>query len=116
MSGQPWDDSRFVNVNVVGFRVEASDGAHVGEVDERTADAPSRYVVIRTGLPLTHKHHSVPVSAIQEVDFDGELIRLRVSEEHVRNAPEWDHERPHHMLPADLHFGDSPGTIPPPVR
>lgn len=72
--------------DVVGYGVDATDG-HVGKVDKRSGGPPNGFFVVSIGHVLT-KRVTLPLSAIAEVDHDTETVRLTITEDEAKSAPE----------------------------
>jgi hypothetical protein len=75
--------------NVVGYRVEATDGA-IGTVDEATAETDRGHVVVDTGPWIFGTKRLIPAGMVHEVDRDAEVVRVALSKDQVRAAPDFD--------------------------
>jgi len=78
--------------DVTGFDVEATDG-HIGKVDEATYEAGGSYLVVDTGFWIFDKKRMVPASVVDRVDPAESKVRLRISKDEVKNAPDYDADR-----------------------
>jgi len=78
--------------DVTGFDVEATDG-HIGKVDEATYEAGGSYLVVDTGFWIFGKKRMVPASVVDRVDPAESKVRLRISKDEVKNAPDYDADR-----------------------
>jgi hypothetical protein len=73
-----------------GYKVEAVDG-HVGKVGKGTPSPASGYFVVSTGH-IIGKTVVLPLSAIAQVDEDDHTVRLAISEDEAKRAPEYAEE------------------------
>ncbi|MFJ9342019.1 PRC-barrel domain-containing protein [Streptomyces sp. NPDC101733] len=74
---------------IVGFKVEASDG-HIGKVDEATEEVGSSYLVVDTGPWIFGKEVLLPAGTVVRVDMEEEKILVNRTKEQIKNAPEYD--------------------------
>jgi len=98
---------------LAGRPVVDRDGERAGEiaevlVEERTREA--RWIVVGNGgvLGIGRRLAAVPAAC---VDLDADPVRLRITAEALREAPEWSADQPfsrHEELAAFRHFGLSP--------
>jgi hypothetical protein len=72
-----------------GFNVEASDGS-IGKIDEATYDVGGSYVIVDTGPWIFGKKVMLPAGVIDRVDYDDETVFVRLTQEQIKNAPEFD--------------------------
>ena len=75
--------------DVVGYKVEASDGS-IGKVDEATSDAGSSYVVVDTGPWIFGKKVMLPAGVIDRVDRHDEKVYVNRTKDQIKDAPEFD--------------------------
>lgn len=76
------------DAGIVGYEVEATDG-RIGKIDESSADAGSAYVVVDTGWWIFGKKRLIPAGVIDRVDDDDERVFLRMTKDHVKDAPDF---------------------------
>jgi hypothetical protein len=76
---------------VRGFRVEAIDG-EAGRVEQvlywNHTDAPD-FIIVGSGRWFFGRKAVLPVRDIEDIDIDSKLVRMNLSREEIRNAPEF---------------------------
>jgi hypothetical protein len=80
------------NIDLTGFKVEATDGG-IGKVDDSTYEAGGSFVVVDTGPWIFGKKVLLPAGLIKDIDPDTETIFVDRSKDEIKNAPEFDEER-----------------------
>jgi hypothetical protein len=80
------------NLDLTGFKVEARDG-DIGKVDEATYDAGGSFIVVDTGPWIFGKKVMLPAGVIRDIDPDAQTILVSLSQEEIKNAPEFDEKR-----------------------
>ena len=75
--------------NVIGYRVEASDGS-IGKVDDATYEVGSSYLVVDTGPWIFGKKVMLPAGVIQSVDHENEKIFVDRTKDEIKDAPEFE--------------------------
>jgi hypothetical protein len=75
--------------DVVGYDVEAEDGS-IGSVDKATYDASDAYVVVDTGFWIFGKKRLIPAGVIVGVDHSARKVRIAMTKEQVKSAPDYD--------------------------
>ncbi|MFD2768124.1 PRC-barrel domain-containing protein [Micromonospora eburnea] len=88
----PWsyrDDAGVSGVDLVGYKVEASDGA-VGKVDRASHEVNSSYLVVDTGPWIFGKKVMLPAGTVNHVDHDERKVYVDRSKEQIKAAPEYD--------------------------
>jgi hypothetical protein len=78
--------------DLTGFSVEATDGG-IGKIDEATYDAGTSSVVVDTGFWIFGKRRMIPAGAIRSVDPGERSVKLYLSKEQVKGAPDFDDAR-----------------------
>lgn len=78
-----------VPADLVGYRVEASDG-HIGEVDEASFDTDSSCLIVDTGFRIFGKQRMVPAGLVERIDEPNRTLHLSCTKEVVRAAPDFD--------------------------
>ncbi|MGW7317209.1 PRC-barrel domain-containing protein [Streptomyces sp. NPDC054865] len=78
--------------NLVGFKVEASDG-HIGKVDEATEDVDSSYIVVDTGPWIFGKEVLLPAGTVVRVDMKEEKVLVNLTKEQIKDSPEYDKDK-----------------------
>ena len=76
-------------VDLIGFRVEATDG-HLGKVAEATHEVGSAYIVVDTGPWILGSLVLLPAGTITQVDEQEQVVRLDRSKDDIRTAPPYD--------------------------
>ena len=71
-----------------GFAVEATDGS-IGHIDGASNETGAGYIVVDTGPWIFGSKVLIPAGAITEVDLVDEKVYLELSQEQIRNAPEY---------------------------
>ncbi|MEV4417964.1 PRC-barrel domain-containing protein [Catellatospora sp. NPDC049609] len=104
MNQTPWDPWNYQDMvdykptaeggekDIVGFRVEATDGS-IGKIDEQTGEAGSRYVVVDTGPWIFGSKVLLPAGVIRDIDLADERVFVDCTKDQVKDAPEYDPER-----------------------
>jgi len=95
----PWrfrDDAGVTGADLVGYKVEATDGG-IGKVDSASHDVNSSHLVVDTGVWIFGKKVMLPAGVVNHVDHEERKVYVDRSKEQIRNAPEYD---------ADAHTDD----------
>jgi hypothetical protein len=72
-----------------GYDVHAIDGS-IGSVDGATAGVDPRCVVVHTGAWIFGKRVLLPVGVIEDVDDQQRSVRVALTKEQIKQAPELD--------------------------
>lgn len=126
-SFDPWsyrDDAGVNGVDLVGYKVEATDGG-IGKVDRASHDVGSSYLVVDTGPWIFGKRVMLPAGVINHVDHEDQKVYVDRSKDQIKAAPEFDEERhgdPAYRDKLGGYYGDTYGatyatpgsTLPPP--
>lgn len=78
-------------LDVVGFDVEARDGA-IGKVDEATWDVHAGRIVVDTGPWIFGRRVLLPAGVIERIDPVEKKVLVACTKEQVKEAPEYDDE------------------------
>ncbi|MEZ0093555.1 PRC-barrel domain-containing protein [Streptacidiphilus sp. EB129] len=73
-------------VDLVGFKVEATDG-HLGHVTEATHEVDSSYLVIDTGPWILGSRVLLPAGIVTRVDEQARVVHVDRSKDEIRIAP-----------------------------
>lgn len=73
--------------NLVGFRVEATDGS-IGKVDDATDEVGASYVVVDTGPWIFGRRVMLPAGTIERVDWDDQAIYVDRTKDEITDSPE----------------------------
>jgi hypothetical protein len=76
-------------LDIQGFKVEATDG-EIGKIDEATYEVGSSYVIVDTGPWIFGKKVMLPAGSIEMIDLDDRQVRVRLTKDQIKNAPEFD--------------------------
>ena len=76
-------------LDIVGFDVEATDGA-IGTVDEASYDVGAGRVVVDTGFWIFGKKRVIPAGLVTRVDPERRTVFVRASQQQVKEAPDYD--------------------------
>jgi len=87
-----WTFSTAPNVDLSGFKVEATDG-DIGKVDEATNEVGGSFIVVDTGPWIFGKKVMLPAGVIRDIDPDTETIFVARTKDEIKNAPEFDEQR-----------------------
>jgi hypothetical protein len=80
------------NVDLTGFKVEATDGA-IGKVDDATREVGGSFLIVDTGAWIFGKKVMIPAGLVREIDPDTETIFVNRTKDEIKNAPEFDEKR-----------------------
>jgi len=89
--------------NLLGYDVEATDGG-IGKIDEATDDVGSSYVVVDTGPWIFGKKRIIPAGVVREVDDQNEKVRVGLSKDQIKAAPDFDAQRRNDRDPFDTYY------------
>ncbi|HEY6593508.1 MAG TPA: PRC-barrel domain-containing protein [Asanoa sp.] len=117
----PWrfrDEAGITGHDLVGYKVEATDGS-IGKIDGASHDVNSSYLVVDTGPWIFGKKTMLPAGVVTRVDHEDRKVFVDRSKEQIKIAPEYDAET--HTDPAFRdklggYYGDTYGTAGPPPR
>jgi len=79
-------------LDLTGFTVEATDG-EIGKIDEATYAPGNSYVVVDTGFWIFGKKRMIPAQVVTRVEVDRRTVRVNLSKDEIKSAPDYDHER-----------------------
>lgn len=89
-----------VGTDLIGYKVEATDGA-IGKVDNHADDVGSSYLVVDLGVWIFGRHVMLPAGTVKRVDRDERKIYVALTQEQIRESPAFD--RAKHVGDADYH-------------
>lgn len=81
----------FADTDVVGYAVEATDGS-IGKIDEASYEVGAGYLIVNTSSFKSlgfGKQVLIPAAAIQRVDHVDGTVFLMLTQEQIKNAPEY---------------------------
>ena len=76
-------------VDLVGFKVEATDG-HIGSIDQASYDVGSAHLVVDTGPWIFGRKVLLPAGTVQTVDHDEKKVYVDRTKEQIKSSPEYD--------------------------
>ncbi|MFI2352774.1 PRC-barrel domain containing protein [Streptomyces sp. NPDC019443] len=76
-------------IDLVGYRVEASDG-HIGKIDKHSEGVGSSYLVVDTGVWIFGKRVLLPAGIIERIDTAAETVYVSRTKDQIKDAPEFD--------------------------
>lgn len=80
------------DADLTGYHVEAPDG-RAGTVDENSTEIGSGYLVVDTGPWIFGKKVLLPAGAVLGISNADRTVRVALSREQVKAAPEFDEDR-----------------------
>ncbi|MEO3924654.1 PRC-barrel domain-containing protein [Micromonosporaceae bacterium B7E4] len=118
----PWryrDDAGVTGADLVGYKVEATDGG-IGKIDSASHDVNVSYLVVDTGPWIFGKKVMLPAGVVNHVDHDDRKVYVDRSKDQIKAAPEFDgieYEDPAYRDKLGGYYGGTYGpsgwTIPP---
>lgn len=118
----PWsyrEDAGVTGANLVGYKVEATDGG-IGKVDMASNDVNASYLVVDTGPWIFGKKVMLPAGVVNSVDHEEQKVFVDRSKSEIKAAPEFDeatHADPVYRDKLGGYYGSSysaPGSTVPP--
>jgi hypothetical protein len=88
----PWsyrDDAGVAGANLVGYKVEATDGS-IGKIDGDSAEVNASYLVVDTGPWIFGKKVMLPAGTVNHVDHEEQKVHVDRSKDQIKAAPEYD--------------------------
>lgn len=79
-------------LDLVGYRVEASDG-HIGKIDKHSDGVDAAHIVVDTGVWIFGKRVLLPAGVIERIDAAGETVHVGRTKEQIKAAPDFDEGR-----------------------
>ncbi len=74
---------------LMGYDVEATDGS-IGNVDDATDLISGSYLVVDVGFWIFGQQRLIPAGAVTGVDHDSKTVRLSMTKDQIKNAPDYD--------------------------
>ncbi|MFD9520734.1 PRC-barrel domain-containing protein [Streptomyces sp. NPDC059979] len=87
--GYPPDAGYQQGIDIVGYKVEATDGS-IGKISKHSEDVGSSYLVVDTGVWIFGKHVLLPAGTIRLIDAAAETVYVDRTKEQIKDAPEFD--------------------------
>ncbi|MFD7100436.1 PRC-barrel domain-containing protein [Streptomyces xanthophaeus] len=82
------DAGHAAGTDLVGFKVEASDGS-IGKVDKHSEDVERSYVVVDTGPWIFGRKVMIPAGLITRVELQDETVHLSCTRSQVKASPDF---------------------------
>jgi len=76
-------------INLVGYKVEATDG-DIGKVDEASTEVGAGYIVVDTGPWIFGKKVMLPAGVVSRIDATDEKVHVDRTKAEIKDAPEFD--------------------------
>ncbi|MFU8871105.1 PRC-barrel domain-containing protein [Micromonospora sp. SL4-19] len=114
----PWryrDDAGVTGIDLVGYKVEATDGG-IGKVDRASHEVNSSYLVVDTGPWIFGKKVMLPAGTVNHVDHDERKVYVDRSKDQIKAAPEYDESTdtdPAYRDKLGGYYDDTYSSIPP---
>ncbi|GIF09317.1 PRC-barrel domain-containing protein [Actinoplanes siamensis] len=83
------DETGRIGVDLVGYKVEATDG-HIGSVDQASYDVGSSYLVVDTGPWIFGRKVLLPAGTVQNVDHNDRKVYVDRTKDQIKASPEYD--------------------------
>nr|WP_320065353.1 PRC-barrel domain-containing protein [Micromonospora sp. RTGN7] len=114
----PWsyrDHASVADADLVGYKVEATDGS-IGKIDSASHEVGGSYLVVDTGPWIFGKKVMLPAGTVNHVDHDERKVHVDRDKDQIKAAPEYDEEG--HSDPAFRdriggYYDESYGNLPP---
>ncbi|WP_326615762.1 PRC-barrel domain containing protein [Streptomyces decoyicus] len=75
--------------NLIGYKVEATDGS-IGKVDSHSDEVGASHLVVDTGVWIFGKHVLLPAGTVSRIDDAEEKIYVERTKAEIKDAPEFD--------------------------
>ncbi|GAB3800964.1 hypothetical protein GCM10027605_17490 [Micromonospora zhanjiangensis] len=111
---QAWnfrDEATATGAELVGYKVEATDGS-IGKIDSDSREVGSSYLVVDTGPWIFGRKVMLPAGVIDRVDHDEERVYVDRTKDQIKAAPEFDetsHSDPAYRDRLGGYYGDTYG-------
>ncbi|MGC5021124.1 PRC-barrel domain-containing protein [Micromonospora sp. DT47] len=114
----PWsyrDQAGVTDADLVGYKVEATDGS-IGKIDSASHEVGGSYLVVDTGPWIFGKKVMLPAGTVNQVDHDDKRVFVDRSKDQIKAAPEYDetsHSDPAYRDKLGGYYDESYGNVPP---
>ncbi|GAB3172239.1 hypothetical protein FHX75_15185 [Micromonospora palomenae] len=114
----PWsyrDEAGVAEADLVGYKVEATDGG-IGKIDSASHEVGGSYLVVDTGPWIFGKKVMLPAGMVNQVDHDDRKVYVDRSKDQIKAAPEYDetsHSDPAYRDKLGGYYDESYGNLPP---
>lgn len=76
-------------IDIVGYKVEASDGS-IGKIDEASSEVGASYLVVDTGPWIFGRKVMLPAGIIDRIDRTEQKVFVSCSKQQIKNSPDFD--------------------------
>jgi hypothetical protein len=80
------------DIDLVGFKVEATDG-DIGKIDEATYEVGASYMVVDIGPWIFGRKVVLPAGTVDRIDTADERVFVNLTKQQIKDSPELDLER-----------------------
>ena len=80
---------RQANLDLTGYRVEATDG-HIGSIDEASYDVGNAWLVVDTGPWIFGRKVLLPAGTVQNVEHTERKVYVDRTKQQIKDSPEYD--------------------------
>jgi hypothetical protein len=87
--GETVEEGARSGVDLVGYKVEATDG-HIGSIDQASYDVGSAHLVVDTGPWIFGRKVILPAGTVQTVDHAEKKVYVDRTKEQIKSSPEYD--------------------------
>ncbi|MGI5213586.1 PRC-barrel domain-containing protein [Plantactinospora sp. CA-290183] len=111
----PWryrDDVAVTGGDLVGYKVEASDGG-IGKIDRASSDVDASYLVVDTGPWIFGKKVMLPAGVVNDIDHDERKVYVDRNKDQIKAAPEYEdtvHDDPAYRERLGGYYGGTYGA------
>ena len=114
----PWryrDQAGVADADLVGYKVEATDGG-IGKIESASHEVDGSYLVVDTGPWIFGKKVMLPAGTVNQVDHDQRTISIDRTRDQIKAAPEYDetsHSDPAYRDQLGGYYDETYGALPP---
>ncbi|MFF0549647.1 PRC-barrel domain containing protein [Streptomyces sp. NPDC004311] len=87
--GYPPEAGYQAGTDIVGYKVEATDGS-IGKISKHSEEVGASYLVVDTGAWIFGKHVLLPAGTISLIDAVEEKVYVGRTKDQIKDAPEFD--------------------------
>jgi hypothetical protein len=85
------DETGRIDVDLVGYKVEATDG-HIGSIDQASYDVGSAFLVVDTGPWIFGRKVLLPAGTVTNIDRNDRKVYVDRTKDQIKDSPEYDKE------------------------
>ncbi|MER5865066.1 PRC-barrel domain-containing protein [Kitasatospora sp. NPDC002040] len=86
------DAGHGTGTDLVGFRVEATDG-HIGKIDKLSEEVDSSYLVVDTGPWIFGAFVLLPAGTVVKVDVEDKKVYVDRTKDEIKAGPEFNRDK-----------------------